>query len=154
MLPMVRWGVVALWLAVTSLLLVFACLSDDVMPLGCGVWVGDSCNQLSIGRLDPEPVEFSWSRGQRQEWWDSSGQFMYSGEYAIRLRHLWFAWFVLACACAALVLHWVFGKSQRRQRLAGGRCLACDYDRSGLPDDIPCPECGVVQNALTDASTA
>jgi hypothetical protein len=29
-----------------------------------------------------------------------------------------------------------------RRRWHAGQCLKCGYDRAGLPEDFPCPECG------------
>jgi hypothetical protein len=36
-------------------------------------------------------------------------------------------------------------------RFAPGRCQKCNYDRTGLPPQAPCPECGAAPVAPTSA---
>jgi hypothetical protein len=48
---------------------------------------------------------------------------------------------ILLLLILTLVLHYE-PRAKRRQRL--GQCLACGYDRRGLPDGAKCPECGAV----------
>jgi hypothetical protein len=37
-----------------------------------------------------------------------------------------------------------FLRRRHRRRVAGSACVACGYDRRGLPEAAVCPECGVV----------
>jgi hypothetical protein len=51
---------------------------------------------------------------------------------------LWMPW--LAAIGASI---WFFRDHQReKMRRIIGRCRACGYDRSGLAESAPCPECG------------
>jgi hypothetical protein len=50
-------------------------------------------------------------------------------------------WVVAAAGAVPTAAAWRFDAFARR-RARTGHCPACNYDRTGIPDASPCPECG------------
>ena len=53
-------------------------------------------------------------------------------------------WIPALGAVAALIAAYRF-EARARWRQHRGHCASCDYDRSNIPDALPCPECGTAR---------
>lgn len=131
-------------IGVSLCLLGWVAIRADAVHLGRGVWVGDTYGRLAVGVLETVPVELSWPRAERREWWMDTGQFMYAGDFSIRMRHLVWAWIAVGTIACALWMHRAFFALRNRRRIDAGVCAACGYDRAGLASKANCPECGAV----------
>lgn len=149
----VRWTITLLLVAVSACLLVFGAVWEDVTHLAGGVWIGDTYGRLAFGRLDIVPIEWSWPRADRREWWMNSGQFMYSGDVSVRASHLAIAWLVLFVLAAGLWGQSVATVVRLRSHARKGICHWCSYSRAGLSPETPCPECGRASSAEFRAAT-
>ena len=80
---------------------------------------------------------WTWQHQQSGLWYAEDSRLLHSDDFVIPV---WMPILVWMAACSPL---WclVLQAAWRRHL---GLCVACGYDRRGLPADAKCPECGTV----------
>jgi hypothetical protein len=130
------WGV--LWLASTFVHVWWNSKSGRGFGMGGGrIYVGEG----TPGLLPGWGVRWGWSG---YYWW--IGRTKIPGYTALDIS-IWMP-FLLAIFPTGYV--WV--RDARAKRLLLDHCVACQYDRHGLPAASPCPECGAAPAPSAQAS--
>ena len=150
-LKLIKWSGVAatallafLWL--TNLRYGLRYFSTPAPPGALHTFIFCTRGSLAIGRLDATTINRAqasgWSfypmRDGRFVWW-----IVYTSNTTMTFVSIPY-WLIALPLTVTAWRAWIL--DARAERLARpGRCPACRYDRSGLPPDALCPECGTPQ---------
>ncbi len=105
-----------------------------------GRWIGLYDGAFSCGRVSSAGGAQGWMTGSLLTpsstlWWSYRSS---STDW-----ELWISLWLPAGATFVVSTISAFMVSRTRRR--PGHCRKCGYDRSGLPTDAPCPECGLAR---------